>query len=91
MATAKATATATAKATVMVMVTAGDSSGGSDDVDNTTTAAMAGNDDTRLVIPVFRNLFFGPKKAFLTGFLRIFFLRFPEEFFTGTWFWRGSQ
>jgi len=28
---------------------------------------------TRLVIPVFRNLFFGPKKAFLTGFLRIFF------------------
>ena len=36
----------------------------------------------RLVIPVFRNLFFGPKKAFLTSFLRIFFLRFPEEFFT---------
>jgi hypothetical protein len=27
-----------------------------------------------LVIPVFRNLFFGPQKAFLTGFLRIFFL-----------------
>jgi hypothetical protein len=26
-----------------------------------------------LVIPLFRNLFFGPKKAFLTGFLRIFF------------------
>jgi hypothetical protein len=25
-----------------------------------------------LVIPVLRNLFFGPKKAFLTGFLRIF-------------------
>ncbi len=45
----------------------------------------------RLKIPVFRNLFFGPKKPFLTGFLRIFFLRFPEEFFTGTWFWRGSQ
>ena len=20
-----------------------------------------------------------------------FFLRFPEEFFTGAWFWRGSQ
>jgi hypothetical protein len=20
-----------------------------------------------------------------------FFLRFPEDFFTGTWFWRGSQ
>ncbi len=28
---------------------------------------------TRLVIPVFRNLFFGPKKPFLTGFLRISF------------------
>jgi pantothenate kinase type III len=27
-----------------------------------------------LVIPVFRNLFFGPQKAILTGFLRIFFL-----------------
>jgi hypothetical protein len=26
-----------------------------------------------LVIPLFRNSFFGPKKAFLTGFLRIFF------------------
>jgi hypothetical protein len=25
-----------------------------------------------LVIPLFRNLFFVPKKAFLTGFLRIF-------------------
>jgi hypothetical protein len=25
----------------------------------------------RLPIPVFRNLFFGPKKLFLTGFLRI--------------------
>ena len=46
----------------------------------------------RLVIPVFRNLVFGPKKPFLTGFLRIsFFLHFLEEFFTGTWFWRGSQ
>ncbi len=47
----------------------------------------------RLVIPVLRNLFFGPKKAFLTGFLRIFlfFLCFPEELFTGTWFWRGLQ
>jgi hypothetical protein len=28
---------------------------------------------SRLVIPVFRNLFFGPKKPFLTGFLRISF------------------
>jgi len=29
---------------------------------------------------------------FLTGFLRIFFfLRFPEEFFIGTWFWRGRR
>ncbi len=27
----------------------------------------------RLVIPVFKNLFFGPKKPFLTGFLRISF------------------
>jgi hypothetical protein len=35
---------------------------------------------------------FGPKKQFLTGFLRIiFFLCFPEIFFIGTWFWRGSQ
>jgi hypothetical protein len=38
----------------------------------------------RLPIPVFRNLFFGPK-----GFL--FFLRFPEEIFTGTWFWRDRR
>ena len=46
----------------------------------------------RLPIPVFRNLFFGSKKMFLTGFLRIFFfLRFPEEFFIGTWFWRGRR
>jgi len=29
---------------------------------------------SRLVIPLFRNLFFGPKKVFLTGFLRIFFV-----------------
>jgi hypothetical protein len=28
---------------------------------------------TRLHIPVFRNLFFGPKKTFLPGFLRISF------------------
>ena len=45
----------------------------------------------KLVIPVFRNLFFEPKKAFLTGFLRFFLLRFPEEFFTGTWFWWGAK
>jgi hypothetical protein len=45
-----------------------------------------------LVIPLFRNLFFGPIKAFLSGFLRIFFfLCFPEEFFGGTWFWRGRR
>jgi len=37
---------------------------------------------TRLVIPVFRNLFFGPKKPFLTGFLRIFFFSaFSRGFF----------
>ena len=43
-------------------------------------------------IPVFRNLIFGSKKTFLTGFLRIFFfLRFPEEFFKLTWFWRGLR
>jgi hypothetical protein len=49
-------------------------------------------DEARLVIPLFRNLFFGPKNAFLTGFLRIFFLLcFPEEFFGGTWFWRGRR
>jgi hypothetical protein len=46
----------------------------------------------RLHIPDFRNLFLGPKKTFLPGFLRIFFfLCFPEEFFTGTWFWRWLQ
>ena len=35
-----------------------------------------------MLIPDFRNLFFGSKKLFLTGFLRIsfFFLHFPEEF-----------
>ena len=32
------------------------------------------NPFARLVIPLFRNLFFGPQKAFLTGFLRVFFL-----------------
>jgi len=31
-----------------------------------------------LVIPISRKLFFGPQKAFLTGFLRIFFL--PANF-----------
>jgi hypothetical protein len=32
-------------------------------------------------------------KTVKKGFLRIsyFFLCFPDEFFTGTWFWRGSQ
>jgi hypothetical protein len=51
-----------------------------------------GQFNTRLHIPVFRNLFFGSKKTFLTGFLSIFFfLRFPEDFFTGTWFWRGRR
>jgi hypothetical protein len=34
-----------------------------------------------LVIPVFRNLFFGPKKPFLTGFLRIFFPAFSRGIF----------
>jgi hypothetical protein len=32
-----------------------------------------GRASSRLIIPVFRNLFFGLKKAFLTEFLRIFF------------------
>jgi len=45
----------------------------------------------RLPIPVFRNLFFEHKKTFLPGFLRFFFLCFPGEFFTGTWFWRGHR
>jgi len=35
----------------------------------------------RLKIPVFRNLFFGPKKPFLTGFLRIFFPAFSGGIF----------
>jgi hypothetical protein len=36
----------------------------------------------RLHIPVFRNLFFGSKKTFLTGFLRIsFFPAFSGGFF----------
>jgi len=39
----------------------------------------------RLPIPVFRNLFFGPKKPFLTGFLRISF--FPA--FSGGIFHRN--
>jgi hypothetical protein len=34
-----------------------------------------------LVIPVFRNLFFGPKNPFLTGFLRIFFPAFSGGIF----------
>ena len=34
---------------------------------------VIGRADPRLLIPVFRNLFFGPKKTFLTGFLRIIF------------------
>jgi hypothetical protein len=40
---------------------------------------------SRLPIPVFRNLFFGSKKMFLTGFLRIFF--FPA--FSGGIFHRN--
>jgi hypothetical protein len=36
------------------------------------------NTPARLHIPVFRNLFFGPKKLFLPGFLRIYF--FPCVF-----------
>jgi len=51
------------------------------------TAALT----ARLPIPVFRNLFFGCKKMFLPGFLRIFFLCYWEEFFTGMWFWRGRR
>ena len=36
----------------------------------------------RLPIPVYRNLFFGPKKTFLTGILRIsFFPAFSGGFF----------
>ncbi len=47
----------------------------------------------RLPIPVFRNSFFGAQKQKKTGFLRIsfLFLCFPEEVFTGTWFWRGRR
>jgi hypothetical protein len=35
----------------------------------------------RLHIPVFRNIFFGPKKTFLPGFLRIFFPVFSGGIF----------
>jgi len=48
--------------------------------------------EPRLHIPVFRNLFLDPKNRSCQdswGFL--FFLYFPEDFFTGTWFWRGTQ
>ena len=40
----------------------------------------------------FQEFIFWTKKTFLPGFLRIpFFLCFSEEFFTGTWFWRGRR
>jgi hypothetical protein len=46
----------------------------------------------RLHIPVFRNLFFGYKKPFLTGFLRIsFFPAFSEGIFHRNVFLEGSQ
>ena len=44
---------------------------------------------SRLVIPVFRNLLFGQKNVPARIPEDSFFLCFPEEFFTGTWFWRG--
>jgi hypothetical protein len=44
-----------------------------------------------LPIPVFRNSLFGDQKQKKTGFLRFFFLCFLEEFFIGTWFWRGPR
>ena len=41
---------------------------------------------------LFSGIYFWVQKPFLTGFLRIsFFLCFPEEFFKGTWFWRGRR
>jgi hypothetical protein len=44
--------------------------------------------DARLHIPVFRNLFSGPKKPVPARIPEdfCFFLCFPEEFSTGTWF-----
>jgi hypothetical protein len=46
----------------------------------------------RLHIPVFRNLFFGSKKPFLTGFLRIsFFPAFSGGIFHRNVFLEGSQ
>ena len=46
----------------------------------------------RLHIPVFRNLFFGYKKPFLTGFLRIsFFPAFSGGIFHRNVFLEGSQ
>ncbi len=46
---------------------------------------------TRLHIPVFRNLFFGPKKPIPARIPEdlFFFLCFPEAFFTGMWFLEG--
>jgi hypothetical protein len=45
-----------------------------------------------LPIPVFRNLFFGSKKPFLTGFLRIsFFPAFSGGIFHRNVFLEGSQ
>ncbi len=60
------------------------------------------NRSSRLVIPVFRNLFFGPKKPFLPGFLRIscfscvFWRNFSQERGFGggcrnSCFWPRSQ
>ena len=46
----------------------------------------------RLPIPVYRNLFFGPKKPFLTGILRIsFFLVFSGGIFHRNVFLERSQ
>jgi hypothetical protein len=45
-----------------------------------------------LPIPVFRNLFFGPKQLFLTGFLRIsFFPAFSGGIFHRNMVLEGSQ
>jgi hypothetical protein len=45
----------------------------------------------RLHIPVFRNLFLGSKKPFLTGFLRIFFSSVFRRNFYRNVFLEGSQ
>ena len=57
-----------------------------------TTIILTQCSKSRLPIPVFRNLFFGSKKPFLTGFLRIlFYPAFSGGIFHRNVFLEGSQ